>query len=120
MADQVVEITTTEEASEIITVSETTVIATPVDAPVLIVTEGLQGPPGGPGVPGPPGVGEAFKHEQLDPATITDIGHGLDRFPSVTLTELDGTIMEAEVRFVDSNNIRVRTTYPTSFIAYLN
>lgn len=89
---------------------------------VLIVDPGRgpQGPPGPQGVPGPPGSGSGGSGTNLlfsfvSPLNVWDIAHGQDTYALVVETfDNNDDLMEAEVDYVDSNNIRVTWYYPTT------
>ena len=91
------------------------------DAPVEVVTV-LAGPPGAPGPPGPPGPagGARYSYAQLIAAPVWDIGHGLEAYPSVTVTTLDGEKVDATVQYVDSTNVQLTFSEPFAGYAYLN
>ena len=52
--------------------------------------------------------------------TIWRIAHGLERFPSVTITDTSGAEILADVTYVDNNNVLVQFASETAGVAYLN
>ncbi len=116
IVDDDVQIITTEETSvEVVTIEE---------EPIEIITIGLQGPSGPPGPLGPQGIpglaGVSYIYEQNDPALVWDIGHGLVRYPSVTIVDMDGDVVEADTQYIDVHNVRVAFGMAFSGRAFLN
>jgi len=66
--------------------------------------------------PDPP----AFVFTQSTPEAAWTIEHGLNSFPSVTLTDADGNVIVAQVRYVDPNTVVVTFSQPVAGSAYLN
>ncbi len=102
-------------------------VATP--APIEISlsgTQGLSGPPGEQGLPGiqglqgPEGVIQTFVYTQPAALSTWPIAHDLGRFPSVIVVNASGDLVEADVNYVDSNNILVSFSEPFAGSAYLN
>lgn len=61
-----------------------------------------------PGVPGGTlGNGAAFVFEQNAPSTLWLVGHNLAMFPSVTIVDTLDREVEADVEYVDENNLTV-------------
>lgn len=67
------------------------------------------------------GGGEAGEDvfEFTEASDIWSINHGYDRHPDVTITQ-DGSIVEAEVVYVDTNNIEIRFAQPETGKVYLS
>ena len=80
---------------------------------------GPAGPQGEPGPPGPPG-GGTFSYVQAMPATVWNIAHNLQRFPSVTVVDSSGREVEGDVQYIDDNNVQVTFSAGFSGDAYLN
>jgi len=57
-----------------------------------------------------------YRHTQGVPATIWNITHNLNKYPSVTITDTSGTEYEGEVRHTDQNNVVL--TFSAAFAGY--
>lgn len=95
------------ETDDSVEVSITETRATVVESPV-----GLQGPGGLDD--------KHFVHNQTTPSDEWVIAHNLDKKPSVTVVDSADNQWQAEVEYVDQDNIIVRTQAPFSGKAYLN
>lgn len=62
-----------------------------------------------PGPPGPTGPVDGFRyeHQQLAPAAVWTIVHGLNGFPNVTVADSAGTRVEGDVAYLDANTVTV-------------
>jgi hypothetical protein len=80
---------------------------------------GAQGPQGPPGDAGS-GVDSNYVHLQNLPATSWVIVHGLAKFPSVTVVDSAGSIVEGDIHYVDTNSLTVSFSVGFSGKAYLN
>lgn len=102
--------------STIVTVSDSTI--------VTILTTGEQGPPGPQGLQGPPGP----KGDKGDPGTGGDlnfvfvqnlpvatwtINHTLGKYPSVTIIDSGGNVVEGDIEYI--NNSQIVITFSASF-----
>lgn len=73
------------------------------------------------GLQGPGGLDDKhFVHNQTTPSDEWVIAHNLDKKPSVTVVDSADNQWQAEVEYVDQDNIIVRTQAPFSGKAYLN
>ncbi|SRR5579884_1190053 len=112
------------------TVTKTTVIV--LDTPVFKVESKVapvttvryasqQGPPGPQGVQGPIGPARGnFDYTQGTASTIWNIAHNLGYYPSVTVIDSLGREVEADVHYLDSNNITIYFTAALAGQAFLN
>jgi hypothetical protein len=93
-------------------------------APIMIALEQAQGLPGGQGiqgiqgVPGPAAV--TFTYTQSMAVALWTIVHNLGKFPSVTVTDSTGRIVEGDPDYIDGNSLTVSFSAPFSGVAYLN
>src|SRR5688500_10258616 len=87
---------------------ETTVVVAEDETRVVeVVDEGPQGPPGEQGEPGDPGpAGVRYTHQQVAPAFTWNINHQLNISPHVTVI-INGEQVDADVSYVDDNNVTV-------------
>ena len=80
--------------------AQVTVIAT--------AAQGLTGAPGPRGRQGVPGLsGASFVFDQMSALATWVIAHNLGRFPSVTVVDSAGSVVEGDIRYADANNIIV-------------
>lgn len=63
---------------------------------------------------------QTYTHTQTEGALTWTINHNLGKFPSITITDLQGIVVEATVQYVDNNTIIATFTEATSGKAYLN
>ena len=61
-----------------------------------------------------------YRHEQINASAEWDIEHHLDKYPSVSITDSGGTIVVGEVRYIDTNRVKVSFSAPFSGKAYLS
>lgn len=83
---------------------------------VVTVTVALQGTRGPPG----PGGGSTFVFDQVVPAANWIIAHNLNRFPSVSVADSSGRLVEGDVDYIDGNTISVGFVGGFAGTAYLN
>ena len=57
-----------------------------------------------------------YQHEQLAPSRVWEITHNLEKYPSVTIFDLSGQEVEAEVSHTDTNNLII--TFSVAFAGY--
>ena len=89
---------------------------------------GPAGPPGpvgetGPAGPaGPPGTGgdTTFTQHFAAPSTLWTVIHNLGAQPAVTVVDLNGDVIGADVSFLDLNTVAVRFAMPFAGTALLN
>lgn len=63
---------------------------------------------------------ETLTFEFTTPEKVWLIEHGLDKYPTVSTTTPEGTIVFGQVDYVDSNTITVTFAKPFSGYAYIN
>jgi hypothetical protein len=72
-------------------------------------------------IPGPPGAGISTYTYIQSPASPTwTITHNLSRFPSVSVVDSTGRLVEGDVQYVSSNQIIVSFSSSFAGNAYLN
>lgn len=61
-----------------------------------------------------------YVHNQPIANTTWNVAHNLGKFPSVTIIDTGGNLVEADVTYVDNNNLTL--TFNTSYagVAYIN
>lgn len=74
------------------------------------------------GAPGKSGAGASstYTWKQNTALAVWTIPHNLDRFPSVTITDLLGRRVEPDVNYVSSDIIQITHGIPFAGVAYLN
>ena len=77
------------------------------------IPQGQQGPPG-------PSGGESYVYEQSTAATVWDIAHNLDAFPSVDVVDTVGAQWYGAVTYVDSNHVTITFATAIAGRAFLN
>lgn len=91
---------------------------------IVVVSEAEQGPKGAKGEKGDkgdPGLsGASYVHDQLVSAADWEINHNLNRYPSVTVVDSAGTVVEGSVEYVSSDVIRLHFAAPFGGKAFLN
>lgn len=61
-----------------------------------------------------------FTWSQASALAIWTIPHNLNRYPSVTVVDSTGAVVETGVRYVDENIVQVTADQPFSGKAYIN
>ena len=61
-----------------------------------------------------------FVHNQIVPAAIWNINHMLGKYPSVTVTDVSGNVINVDVLYVSINSVRVTFITPYVGTAYSN
>lgn len=61
-----------------------------------------------------------FEYDQVSPSASWSIAHGLGKFPSVTVVDSAGTVVEGDITYVDDNNVTVDFAGAFSGKAYCN
>lgn len=113
--------------TDLVTVEEIQILAQQPDDSVLvdevevfeIVAVAEQGPRGIQGVPGPAG-GATYIHTQSTPAAVWTVAHNLSRRPSVAVTDHLGSLLAADVLYVDADIVQVTHGAPYIGFAYCN
>lgn len=68
------------------------------------------------------GTGEdaSYVHVQSTPAALWSISHGLGKYPSVTVVDSGGSVVEGDVNYISTNNVQLTFSAAFSGSAYLN
>lgn len=61
-----------------------------------------------------------FRYTQNVPSDFWVINHNLDKYPSVSISDSAGTIVEGDVTYIDKNNITIKFSAPFSGFADFN
>lgn len=75
----------------------TSVLIPTVEGALITLTGSLPGPPGATGPAGPPGSGTRYEHVQASPAGSWPVNHGLGYLPNITVFDLAGSVVLADV-----------------------
>jgi len=86
----------------------------------LDVLPGVPGPPGPPGPPGADGVGSFYTHNQAAAAAVWTVVHTIPYMPAVTVVDSAGTVLYADVVYVDAQTVEITHSWPTAGYAYLS
>lgn len=57
-----------------------------------------------------------YRHSQGLPSNVWTIEHNLNKYPSVTVTDSAKSVVEGQVKYIDSNNLKI--TFSASFSGY--
>ena len=82
----------------------------PVDMPSIPLSGGSSGS----------GKDTTYTYTQVIPSIIWTIVHMLNRYPSVTLVDTMGRVVQPDITYNSSNEISVSFAFPMSGSAYLN
>lgn len=82
--------------------------------------QGEPGPEGPQGLPGSGTPGSEYVHIQGVPSAVWVVEHNLGKYPAVTVVDSAYTELEADVKFLDSNNITITFSGPTGGTATMN
>lgn len=52
----------------------------------------------------------SFRHDQLEETQEIRIKHNLGRYPQVSIADIEGNIVEADVKYIDDRNIQILFT----------
>lgn len=61
-----------------------------------------------------------YTYTKIAPADIWEVEHNLGKFPSVTVVDSAGSVVQGEIEYIDRNNVRVTFTGAFAGFAYLN
>ncbi len=61
-----------------------------------------------------------FTYVQGVPSTSWNIQHNLGKFPSITVIDSAGTVVNGEYTYIDINNVTLTFSAPFAGTAYLN
>lgn len=84
-----------------------------IDVTLFPLLKGEQGDPGSAG-------GASYTYDQMVPATVWHVTHGLNRHPSVVVVDSSGRQVEGDVVYVDANHVTITFTAAFSGLAYFN
>lgn len=79
----------------------------------------IQGPPGPPGPPGPT-TGSAYVFNQATPSATWVITHPLAYYPSVTVVDSAGSVVEGDLKYTSATSLTVSFSGAFSGTAYLS
>lgn len=65
-------------------------------------------------------VDKNFVFTQINPSSLWEIKHNLNKFPSVTITDSGGNLIIGDIVFLDKNNILLQFNFPFSGKVFLN
>lgn len=71
------------------------------------------------GLPGKDG-DKHYTHSQNVASATWNINHGLNKFPSVTVVDSGGSVVEGDVKFINNSNVEVIFSASFSGKAYCN
>lgn len=108
-----------------------TVVVAPEEEPITVsLPTGLPGPPGKPGEQGEPGEqgppgpagpgGGSFTFTQSAPSQNWIINHTLGYFPSLTVVDSSGSVVEGDVVYADADTLVVSFSAAFSGKAFLS
>lgn len=85
---------------------------------------GAIGPTGAVGATGPAGTDgtgdKNYRHQQMLPAAVWTVVHGLDKYPAVSIADSAGTIVVGDVDYLDANTVQLTFVAAFSGEAYFN
>ena len=61
-----------------------------------------------------------FIFTQITPALVWNVNHDLDKFTSVTVVNSSNVVFQAQVVYIDTNNVIITFNSPFAGKAYLN
>src|SRR5436190_402112 len=125
VAEEKVTVTSQDDRITVAISQETIIVPVVSDERIVFATMNLAGPPGpegepgpagAPGAPGPqgpqgvPGGGTGsgdlfYRWDQVSPATIWHVNHGMGKFPTVTVVDSAGHEVRGEVTYIDMNHV---------------
>lgn len=100
-------------------VGAVTVVGTSTPAIIEIDIGGRQGPPGPPGPAGDPGL-VSYQHAEAAASVAWTVVHPLPFRPNVTVVDSAGTVLYADVAYLDDQTIEITFSWPTAGYAYLS
>lgn len=68
----------------------------------------------------PGGTGARYIHEQGAAASLWSVAHGLGFYPSVSVVDSAGTLVEPDIQYVDVNNVQITNASPFSGRVFLS
>lgn len=96
-------------------------INVPIVGSAILGPQGPQGDKGDQGVQGVPGpAGATYTHVQLQPSDEWIVFHDMNKYPSVMVVDSGDTVIEPDIKYDNTVQLRVMFGSPTSGKAYLN
>lgn len=140
VAEEKVTVTSQDDRITVAISQETIIVPVVSDERIIFATMNLAGPPGpegepgpagAPGAPGPqgpqgvPGGGTGsgdlfYRWDQVSPATIWHVNHGMGKFPTVTVVDSAGHEVRGEVTYIDMNHVDLIFSASFAGVAYFN
>ena len=77
---------------------------------------GIQGPPGASGTGGD----KTYRHQQMIPAAVWTVTHGLNKYPAVSVVDSARTLVAGDVDYLDTNTVQLSFVAAFSGEAYFN
>lgn len=65
-------------------------------------------------------VKKTYIHEQAVASAVWEINHNLGRYPSITVVDSAGDVVQCDPKYIDENNVRLDFTAEFGGKAYLN
>lgn len=69
---------------------------------------------------GDTGADKNYVHTQGSPTSIWNVVHGLNKYPSVSVVDTGGSVVDPDIHYIDANNVQLTFGSPTSGKAYVN
>jgi hypothetical protein len=79
--------------------------------PVFTTTVGVPGPKGDPG--------SSYNFTQSVASASWAVNHGLNKYPSVSVRDSTGELVECDIVYIDFNNLTINAEYPFTGTAYI-
>ena len=120
-----VELNLTEDEGVNLDLVDTEVVLNIDDVDITLEVVGEVGPRGPQGIqgeigpPGPPTL-SFYRHNQAFASDRWFVDHDLSYPPSVTVVDSAGTVLLADVQYIDDFHIQIDFSYPTAGYAYLS
>ena len=54
-----------------------------------------------------------FHHVQSTASTVWNVAHNLNKYPVVTVSDENGNKVEVDYQYIDTNNVRITSVFPT-------
>lgn len=66
------------------------------------------------------GADKNYVHTQGTAASTWNVVHGLNKYPSVSVVDTGGSVVDPDIHYIDANNVQLTFGSPTSGKAYVN
>jgi hypothetical protein len=70
--------------------------------------------------PAPSAILTHFVHTQSAASSTWTIAHNMGRYPSVTIVDAQGNVIQAEIAYLTTTSVRITFSEPVAGSAYLN